>query len=64
MKLQSTSRFLHMEPIYIVFVSAVSFQKLFKILQIGALVTIALLHFFFFFFFARTFEFWEIVVIY
>ena len=40
MKLQSASFFLHMEPIYILFYS---FQKLFKILQNGTLVTIALI---------------------
>ena len=40
-KLSSTSFFLHMESIYIVFKSAY-FQKFFKILQNGALVTIAL----------------------
>ena len=40
MKLQLTSFFLHIESIY--FISACKFQKLFKILQSGTIVTIAL----------------------
>ena len=45
-KLQSTSFFIHIEPIYIVFISSCnSFQKLFKILQNGALVITAVFFF-------------------